>query len=143
MNLLTKIILGVIALAIAFALGRYVAPDHTKIEDVQTDTTKEKEQDKHKVTVIVKAPDGTQTTTITEDTETRQKEVQKTVDKLYEEIKSRHNLINVSGLVGNDGFRSLSPIYGVSVSKEMIGPLTIGVWGMTNSTVGLSVGVNF
>lgn len=144
MNLKTKIILGLVALTIAFAIGRYTKRQDVIInKETEIEKNKEKEKDKHKVTVIVKTPDGKETTTITEDTTTREKETQKTVDKLYQEIKSRHNLINVSALVGNDGFKSLTPVYGISVSKEILGPITVGAWGMTNSSVGLSVGLNF
>ena len=35
------------------------------------------------------------------------------------------------------------PLYGISANKEFIGPITIGAFGLTNGTIGLSIGVNF
>jgi hypothetical protein len=34
-------------------------------------------------------------------------------------------------------------MYGISVHREFIGPITLGAFGLTNGTVGLSIGVNF
>lgn len=144
MNLKTKIVLGLISLAITFALGRYTKNQDTVIkQETEDEKNKEKDKDKKKVTVIIKKPDGTEITKIIEETKIREKETQRTVDKLYQEVKSRTGLVNVSALIGTEHIRQLTPVYGLSVSKEILGPVTVGAWGMTNSSIGVSLGVNF
>jgi len=58
-------------------------------------------------------------------------------------IPPKLSTLNVSALVGTDPMNSFKPLYGFSVSKQFIGPVTIGLWGLTNSTVGISLGLNF
>lgn len=36
-----------------------------------------------------------------------------------------------------------APIYKVEVSKDILGPVAVGVWGLSNGTVGLSIGFSF
>jgi hypothetical protein len=98
-----------------------------------SDTTVIKEHD-HEVTVIVEDPSGKKTTTITKDTTRKSKEVVKTI------VKPK---VNVSALAGVSTTDSRKPVYGISVSKEFIGPITLGAFGLTNGIIGISVGVNF
>lgn len=56
----------------------------------------------------------------------------------------RANRMNVSVLAGIDFSSAVpKPTYGVSINKEFIGPITVGVFGLTNGTIGASIGVNF
>lgn len=50
---------------------------------------------------------------------------------------------NVSALASVDTARAFVPVYGVSITRELVGPITIGAFGFTNGVVGLSVGINF
>lgn len=139
-----KILILLMSLLASFSIGRYTSrpADTSKKETTETDINKDSSQDIHKITIIVKDPDGKETTTITEDTESREKETQKTVEKLVEESKSRRDLINVSVLASTE-FGKVQPILGFSANKELIGPITVGAFGFVNGVVGLSVGVNF
>ena len=51
--------------------------------------------------------------------------------------------MNISALVGVDLPNSLKPLYGASFTKQFLGPISIGAWGLTNGTLGVSVGINF
>ncbi len=134
---------GVIALVIAFAVGRYTV--HKDAVETTTES-KQKEVDKnHTVTTIVikKQPDGTTETTQVIDSTTKN-----TVNTLVntsarEEVARQNPVINISLLAGFDYSQPLKPLYGISASKEILGPMTVGVFGLTNHVVGLSIGVNF
>jgi len=157
MNNKYLVIGAIVALAVAFAMGRYTAPVKVKTEtqvvevDKKTKDT-EVDRDKHKETKIVEVnkPDGTKetTTTIVEDTNTNKKEKQTDLltetEKSSTEITRAGGFLYVQGLAGLDKL-SLSgrPIYGASVSKEVLGPISVGAWGLTNSTFGLSLGLRF
>lgn len=119
-------------IVVSFAAGRYSVrqPDTTSHTDV------EKQTEEHKVTIIEETPQGKKTT-ITEDKNTQ---LEKKTDK---EVKAVKASLNVSALGGVDGMNNFKPVFGVSVSKELIGPVTMGLWGITNGTIGVSLGVNF
>lgn len=125
-----KAILLVLAIIISFAFGRYSVKQIDKVEDV------EEHKDTRIVTVIIEKPSGEKVTTVTEETNTD--------TTIHTDLKiNKRSTFNVSGLIGTDAFHNFQPIYGISVSKELIGPITIGAYGMTNGIVGLSVGINF
>lgn len=115
------------------ALTRYCWPS---IQTVQT-TKEVVRTDIQTVVRTVTRPDGTSDTTTT------------IVDHSIRTDTSKNIIvaipfINVSGLVGNDlSKRGVLPIYGVSINKEIIGPITIGAFGLTSGVIGLSVGLNF
>lgn len=117
-------------LILAMVFGMY------RLGHPPTDTTKTQE-DNHTVTTIVttKEPNGTTKTIETIDSKTKTK----TVVQAPQAKK-----LNVSVLVAND-FSQSTPklLYGVSVTKEVLGPITIGLFGLTNGTVGGSIGINF
>jgi hypothetical protein len=138
-----KVIIATCTILVAFAFGRYSAP---KIPDSHsiTDTTKEinKDVDTHKTTVITKTPDGKEVTTITEDTSSKSKSDSDTkTDVTITAPKT--SAVNISLLAGLDTGRGFVPTYGISANKELIGPVTVGAFGLTNGTIGLSIGVNF
>lgn len=129
-------VLLLIALAIGIAVGRYSnrPAETTKIVHEET----KKVIDTKKKIIEVVTPDGTKTTTTTEDTVT-------TIDK--DKTKSSQTKpspkVNLSFLAGVPRLNDLRPIYGLSVSKEFIGPITVGLFGLTNGTLGVSIGVDF
>lgn len=120
-----------VALALAFAAGRY-SVDIDKSTEI--DETKKTRTDTTIVTV--KEPNGKETTT----TVIKEREVTK--KELNQTESSTKAILNVS-LLGSYDFNRHQPSYGLSVSKEFIGPVTLGIFGFTNGVVGISVGVNF
>jgi hypothetical protein len=145
------IIGGVVIAVVAFGFGRYSVNQPTI---TQSEQIKEKEvqhvdtkQDVKKVTTIVKKPDGEETTTITEDSNTDTKDNTNTLTNENLQTKTEaaaHDTLNLSALAGiNYQQPQQGLIYGVSVTKELIGPITIGAFGFTNGLVGGSIGISF
>lgn len=148
MNFETKVVIGAVALVTAFALGRYSVPAVvTKTtENITSEDTKKVGEDKHikTVTTIVELPSGekrTETVTTDESTINTVERNVKTESKTSESTSVRSKY-SVSALVGTST-SALSPVYGVHASKELIGPIQLGVWGTTDGKVGLSVGLSF
>lgn len=50
---------------------------------------------------------------------------------------------HVSAGAGVHALRFQEPIYKVEVAKDILGPLNVGVWGLSNGTIGLSIGFSF
>lgn len=127
---------GLIILVTA-AVTRYSFPQ------IKTQTvTVEKEvihNDVRTVVHTVTQPNGVSDTTTTIIDHTVKTDIAKSVS-----ITTRAPTLNISALVANDFSKGLLiPAYGVSVSKQVLGPITVGGFGLTNGTIGLSVGLNF
>lgn len=131
---------------IFFAFGRYSVSNpavHTD-ESIKTDTDTKTNKDTHKVTVITKDPSGKEITTITEDSKTNTDKTKSSTTTVNQTVTpQKGSTINISALAGNDFSGVFKPVYGVSASKEFLGPVTLGVFGLTNSTIGVSIGLNF
>ena len=143
-----KVIISVVVLAVAFASGRYSvnsSPNTKTTEVVKTNTQEQTDQNKHIVTVITKdCKTGKEVTTITEDDVVREKEAQKTVTDLLQTVtQQQRSKFNVSALADVDLTSAFKPSYGISIEREVIGPITAGVYGLTNGVIGISIGVNF
>lgn len=144
----SKIIIAALALAIAFSVGRFTAVGtKTDVLDVKT-TEKEKEKKSvHTITktTIVKQPDGATTTTIVADTKAETKEVDQKTSNLHQEVVSTPGPKTNISLLGSYNIISPEkvPAVGLLVSREVIGPVTAGVFGLNNGTVGISIGINF
>ncbi len=118
----------------AFILGRM------SVSVPQVDVTDQVKNNHTVVTTITtKSPTGDIKTTRTVDSITKSKTTEKSPSPPAKKP------LNVSALAGYDfsSPRSLSPIYGISVNKEVLGPLTVGAYGLTNGIIGVSIGVNF
>lgn len=157
----TKIIIATISLITAFAFGRYSVPERVKIEtkivEVEkktSDKNSEAERNKKKTTETKETvkPDGTRETTTktTEETEVSKKNNEHSTDETSKNSESSKEVISgqsktslnvLAGIKVSDITGGL--IYGVSVTKPILGPISIGVWGLTNSTIGASVGLLF
>lgn len=151
-------IIGIIVGAAAlFALGRYTCPEkiriETKIVTVEKEVEKkDTEANKHKVTVIIKKADGSSETTITDDVskntqESSETDVTQTKDKISETTRSSGRT-TFSILAGAQPHLfqgiSLGPIvYGASVNKDILGPINVGAWGLSDYTFGVSLGLSF
>jgi hypothetical protein len=144
-----KIIGVVVGLLVSFAFGEYLgrkSDTHTTITTKVDDKTQQ-DKDTHTKTTITetKDPSGkdTKVTVITQDQDTKTTETKDTSTKTDTVTTSSNKpQYNVSALMAYD-IHTLLPTYGISASKQFIGPITIGVFGLTNGTIGLSAGVNF
>ena len=133
-----KILIGMIALVTAFLLGRYTGR-RPAVETKEVAVTKQvQDVETKKTTTIVKSITGEVKTVITEDTVSKTKTDKSVVTKTKDVAT-----LNVSLLVGYNYHSPALPIYGVMVSKKLLGPIAVGAWGMTNSTIGISLGMEF
>jgi hypothetical protein len=149
----TKIIIASVALLTSYAFGRFSAPDHVKIEtkivEVEkkvTDTDKEKHQ--KKVVEEIELPDGTKkkTTTIVQDTDTKthvEDDKSKTSDTIKETDKGSKVTLAALGGVALHPNGTDPILYGGMISKPILGPITVGIWGLSNATAGAAVGLTF
>lgn len=154
-----KVVIVVVSLATAFATGRFTVP--TKTVTVVKEVTVEKkvvdtnsDRTDHKVTTVTETDqiNGIKTivTVIKDDVDNKTDVIAKTdkTDDLSESktvVKSGGRL-NISAL-GGLSLASLNipqaPIFGVHVSKDILGPISGGLWGLTDKTLGISLGLTF
>ncbi len=128
-----------ISLSLGIAIGRYSARGITQTTGVTKDVSADR--DTKKITVVITAPDGKKTTTETTEIDTHlSTDVRKTVDT---QVKAKMPVVNFSALIGTDVTKRFEPIYGISITREVAGPVTAGIWMISNGTVGASIGVNF
>jgi hypothetical protein len=142
---------AVIALAVSFSAGRYSVgqPTVSTVVDTKTKVDVAKDSDTNTKTKIVevKTKDGTvtKTTTIEQIKDEDTKIVQDIQTHAQQTITPpKRNSVNISALMGTrltDNFGV--PIYGAMVSKEVLGMVTVGAFGLTNGTVGVSIGFTF
>lgn len=101
-------------------------------------------KDNHTVitTVTTKTPAGDVKTVKTVDSNTKSKS---TENKQINAPSSPTKRLNVSALAGVDlsNLRAVVPVYGVSVTKQVLGPVTVGAFGLTNGVIGVSLGMEF
>lgn len=134
-------VVGLLLLIGAYAVGRWASPEKVITKTVTVEVEKKQEKTN---TVIVKVtkPDGTVTETTTTNTETNTET--KTKDKSETIVQNKKQSLHISALAGLDvtnpagGF-----VFGAHVSKQILGPVSIGLFGLTNKTVGASIGLSF
>ncbi len=139
----TKIIISIIALATAFASGRFLSPEKTKTVERIVEVEKIVTKVEHSTTVIVEKPDGTKETTIVKDTNTDSRTTKDSTTNSKESTISKDRL-NISVLAGMQlPLSNSSSVFGASVTKNLIGPVTVSVWGLSNASGGVGLGLNF
>jgi len=136
------------AVLLAFAAGRYLTPTKIEIKTVEVEKKKtdvERDKRKETTTTVTENPDGTKTTVTktVEDTNTRKstttdKTVEGETTKTYRGAKTS---VMVLGATRADDLLSRS--YGMAVSRQVLGPISVGGFFLTNSTVGVSLGLEF
>jgi len=138
---MNKYIIGgvLLALVAAFAAGRYLTPTKVETKIVTVEVEKKHEETKTKTTTV-KKPDGTTTTTTESDTKVDTNTT--TNSKSDTIVEHKVGTLNISALAGAD-VTIPRLVYGLSVTKSIIGPVTIGLWGLSNKTVGGSIGFQF
>lgn len=157
-------IASAVILIIGTAIGYYLAPTKVKVETKIVEVEKKTEQrktdtdrDKRKETTVteITKPDGTkevvtrtvEDTKTTRKTETEIEEDRKRNTERKEETSKSGRLLGLSLLTGvsglSNGLTSVQMVYGVHATYTVFGPVSLGVWGMSNVSGGLSVGFNF
>jgi len=143
-----KIIL-LLALILAltfFALGRYtstqaktVTQTQTKVDETTHDTVKT-----HETVTEKKSKDGTDTIVTVIDT-AAQANTKIDLDTQSKSIITKASpRTNISALAATSIHNPFGPPqYGLSVNREVLGPITIGAFGLTGGTFGISIGLNF
>lgn len=144
-----------------FAVGRWSTPTKVKIvtqtvqvEKKTDDTKTQAAVDRHKQTIEVttKKPDGSQTTTVTttEDDKARRSSDDQSTDDLAKtstttkEVTRGSSLVTIGALAGAKlTFGSQAISYGGFVYKPILGPFGVGIFGMSNMTGGIAVGLSF
>lgn len=121
------LITGALALLIGYGVGRYVQPAQvvTKTQVVTVE---------HTHTVTITEPNGT--TTITTDTGIVTKEKDKTA------VTDNKPQWKVSGLAAVNP-NTVGMVYGAQVERRILGPIYVGAFGLTNSTFGINLGIEF
>lgn len=137
-----KYFLVLLLMISSFGLGYYKMPSKVETKTVTVTVEKlvqEVKQNTKQVAVIKK--DGTEviTTDINTDTNT---EDDTSIKEDTTKIVTRDSGISISALAGFD-LNGVTPIYGGSVSKQVLGPIEFGIWGLTSKTVGISIGAHF
>lgn len=137
-------ILVAVALVLGIAVGRWLTPVKIETKTVEVEK-KVVDTDKKKETKVVEKvnPDGSKetVTTINETTERKSQKdtsLNSTTSKIYGGSK-----MTLSALGGLSLSGTPSMIYGASVTKPVLGPITAGAFFLTNSTIGVSLGLEF
>ena len=155
-----KVVLSVIALTVAYGAGRWASPTKVVTKTVTVEVEKKTDDvksdlnlDKHRetTTVVLKKPDGTEETTthVTEDTTANKTRDEHSTDQVNKtssqtkEVTYTSPKVTVSALAGLSFSGSPAPAYGASISKPILGPVTVGLWGLSNATGGVSLGLTF
>lgn len=154
-------ILALIFVLIGAAIGYLGMPTKvitkTEIKEVVKEVEKKQQskQNDKKVTIIEKTnPDGSKTKeTIIVDKgktdKTTEKDTDKTTEKKEEKIVENSGKWLAKAYVahqfGADAKNSINGFYivGVGVERKLLGPFSLGVFGLTNNIVGLSIGMGF
>jgi hypothetical protein len=151
MSTKAKILLSALVILVSAAVGRFTAPEKIKTVEVEKQTNSAKddsEKDIHKKVVETKVtqPDGTVTDTkvTTDDSVLSNKstDTSVTTDEKSKEIVRSSGVLRVQALIGTP-ITNPSLTYGASVSRNLIGPISVGVFGLSSGMVGGSVGIDF
>lgn len=120
-----------VVLVVGIFLAGFLTSKYYYKDRNNTETT-----DEHTKTKIIRItdPDGTKKEIITID------EHDKSKTKTVVTPKTNVSLLIVKDYSKHD---NSGPEYGVSMTREVLGPVTIGVFGLTNKTIGISIGYNF
>jgi len=137
----TKVLAVILLVVAAFATGRYTVKPIEVVKHETEETTKKEETDTHTEIVETKQPDGStkKVTTIDRSSRTDYATKKETETKTTNKVQKT----NISALVSVNIKERNALIYGISVTREILGPVTVGVFGLTNGTVGASIGINF
>ena len=150
-----KVAICAVALLVSFAAGRYSnvgGEIFKKLSQTKTVAKEDNKQDKtiHYITITTtsKNPDGTVSsitkTDLVSETKIDDKKSEKVDTKeVTKDVKSSEAKVSVSLLTSYNLKSPTVPAVGLSISKEILGPVIAGIWGFNNGTIGLSLGLEF
>lgn len=164
-----NIIIAIVLLAAFFAAGRFLTPEKIRIEtktvtiekevkEKKTDSKKDVDTKRHTETVTTETikPDGTRIveTRVTENVDQSKETDKKTDTKETKEktetkeetkiVESGSNRVTIAAL-GGAKIRDIKagPVYGGMISRPLLGPVVMGVWGLSDTTAGITLGLQF
>ncbi len=138
-----KVIAGVSIVALSFAAGRYSVPLQVKEEKAKADNSVvERQKDIVTKVVTVTKPNGEKVRTkdVVETVHTDRKNDIKEIES--KTVTKDSDKFYISGLTGID-IASKSFMYGLSLQKNIIGPIIGGAFGFNTGVYGLSIGLQF
>jgi hypothetical protein len=140
------IITIIVAFVVGLSLGMFGRPTKviTKTETVYKDRIVEKVIE-HQVIVTkeIKKPDGTDeidTVTKTDDQDDKKSDL--TGNSNTSKEVDYGSGIQIGGMAGTN-LSNGQQVYGGYANKRLIGPITVGGFGLSNGTAGLTLGVEF
>ena len=149
----TKVAVVLVVAVLGYAAGRYTTPvkvveKRVEVEKVVKNTDVDKEQRKETTKTTVTRPDGTTETKETTVTDTKKKtETEVVTDRRVsteKEVTFDSKKVTISLMLGSTLTSPfMPPVYGLSATKPILGPLTVGGWGLSTGVFGLSLGVTF
>lgn len=148
MNTYLKLsIAGVVLGTGCYLAGYYKAAGHIKTVVQIKEVVRTQEQAHRTTTTETKHSPSGESTTHTVVVEDISKIVSESNSERVRQVvaapsSTTRRKTNVSALVAVDSLK-LTPTYGIGVTHELIGPITIGAFGLTNGVVGLSIGISF
>jgi hypothetical protein len=125
---------SVVAGALLLPKEKIEKKQEVKIERIQT------KKRKRKIVIVEEKPDGSKKTVIQEDTATDTGVQSLAQSEAINEV-GKKNPTRISVLTGYS-LDTQTLVYGASITKPVLGPVSIGVWALTNKTFGASVGVD-
>lgn len=152
-----KVVFVGLSLLTTYAIGRWAAPEKVvvkkeivEVEKKTDSSSSEANKQKDTETHIIEHPDGTKETVITthENWEKNHSDnsssISSSSEKDSKEVTNSRSKVTISAM-GGVNLDSLigPPILGVSATKPILGPITVGLWGLSNKTLGASVGLTF
>jgi hypothetical protein len=139
-NTKTQIIVTIILVVAAFGAGRYLTPTKVVTKTQVVTQTNDIIHD-HIHTVVVTNPNGTTTTTTDNNSVIDDKtDTDSNSSTVTTYSKPQWKVSGMAGLSVN----SLStPIYGAQVERRILGPISAGIWGLSNSTGGVALSLEF
>ncbi len=135
------LVVAVCCLGVGYAFGVYYAQPPSTKDAVKTDVQSQKDTEIHSITVTEEEPSGAKKTTTTTDTASVSSRISAETVK-SSTTASPNPTYHASILYGYDVSNRKST-YGLSIDRRLLGPVSIGVWGLTNNTLGVSLGVSF
>lgn len=136
------VILALVAVAVAYAFGRYMQPASIEIQTREVVKTVEVNTvQKRKIKIKIVHPDGTvEERWVEEDITISQKENVKESSKKVTNQKTQWKAHALAGVTDNN-FSEIQ--YGIQIERRIIGPIFLGAYGIQGGTIGLSVGMEF
>ena len=142
-----------ISILVGYAAGRFTAPHKVVTETKEVIVTKEVEviaKNDHKKTKVTETdkPDGTKTivTTIVDDSNESDSKQTDTKDSKESKVtvysNDRHNLsLAVGSTLKLPGL--FSPRFGAIYTIDVLGPISVGAFGFTDRSFGVTLGLSF